>query len=389
MKIGIAGPILTDSLKRYLNLPAIYPKGLGGISVNNLIIGLLQLGCKVSVYTLDINVTRQVELNGEKLKIYFGEYRRNGRSRMLDCFRKEYKQIEKFIRIDMPDIVNAHWGYEFAIGAIKSGYPHLITLRDVPLEILKLTKDLYSLERLIINYWVMRNGMHFSANSAYTAEKLKRFKKQLPVISNSILIKYISENPKELSQSKVRIVSILNGWGEIKNPQPALKAFSTIRKEFGTKVEYHLFGPGYEQNGFGHSWTRDNDLLDGVFFHGQLPYEQLMNQLRNYDLLLHPSLEKSFGMTLIEAMAQGLPVIAGKYSGAVPWVLNYGKNGILVDVASTKEIADALRMLTHDEDLYRQLSSDGIQYVWNNFSEDIIAREHLELYRRVLNGQKD
>lgn len=130
-------------------------------------------------------------------------------------------------------------------------------------------------------------------------------------------------------------------------------------------------------------------MLDGVFFHGQLPYEQLMNQLRNYDLLLHPSLEESFGMTLIEAMAQGLPVIAGKYSGAVPWVLNYGKNGILVDVASTKEIADALRMLTHDEDLYRQLSSDGIQYVWNNFSEDIIAREHLELYRRVLNGQKD
>ena len=72
MKICIAGPILTDSLKRYLNLPAIYPKGLGGISVNNLIIGLLQLGCKVSVYTLDINVTSQVELNGEKLKIYFG-----------------------------------------------------------------------------------------------------------------------------------------------------------------------------------------------------------------------------------------------------------------------------------------------------------------------------
>jgi len=384
MKIGIAGPVLIDSFKDFLHLPKSYPKGLGGSNVINLIIGLLKLNKTVSVYTLDVSVKELVILEGEHLKIYIGEYRERGRDKMLDLFRKEWKQIEQFIKLDKPDIVNAHWGYEFAIGTIKSGYPHLITLHDVPIEILKLKKDLYRLIRLIMNYWVMKNGKHFSANSPYTAEKLKGFKKFLPIIPNSISSEYLSSHPKNYPNNKIRIVSLLSGWGEIKNPQPALKAFSLIRKKFGDKVEYHLFGTGYEKDGDGFSWAKENHLLDGVFFNGLKTYHEMMRLLSDYDILLHPSKEESFGMTLIEAMAKGLPVIAGKNSGAVPWLLNYGECGILVDVTSSSEIMNAIQNLINDKMLYEKLSVDGFRYINANFLDINVASKLLEIMKDII-----
>ena len=386
MKIGIAGPILTDSLKNFLDLPQTYPKGLGGTNLNNLIYGLLNLGYTVSVYTLDVNVKNQLIIEGERLKIYYGEYRKRGRSRMVDLFRKEYRQIEQFIKFDKPDIVNAHWGYEYAIGAIKSGFPHLITLHDVPIEILKLKKDLYRFIRFLMNYWVMKNGKQFSANSPYTAEKLKYFKYKLPIISNSILSEEIVEKSKVFPKSNVNIVSLLSGWGEIKNPKPALRAFSSLRTKYGDKLEYHLFGSGYERNGTGYLWAKENNLANGVHFHGLIAYANMMQLLSNYDVLLHPSKEESFGMTLIEAMAKGLPVIAGKNSGAVPWVLNYGKNGILIDITSAEEIAAAIEFLINDKMLYEKLSIDGIKYVKKNFSNTKIAEDYLRIYKNVLDA---
>ncbi|MEJ5352687.1 MAG: glycosyltransferase family 4 protein [Melioribacteraceae bacterium] len=384
MHIGIAGPILTDSLKNYLELPKNYPKGLGGSNVNNLIIGLLKLGHKVSIYTLDVDVREPKVLNGKQLKVYFGEYRKRARHRMQDFFRKESQQIKEFIQTDKPEIVNAHWGYEFAIGTIKSGYPHIITLHDVPMEILKLQKDLYRVVRLLMNYWVMKNGKYFCANSPYTADKLKKFSKDIPVIPNSILSEWIVDKPKEFPNEKTKIISLLSGWGEIKNPQPAIKAFSMLRKKYKDKIEYHLYGSGYEKFGIGYNWAKENDLLDGIYFHGPKPYWEIIELLPNYDILLHPAKEESFGMTLIEAMAKGLPVIAGKNSGAVQWVLNYGENGILVDVTSPDDIANGIERLINDKLLYEKLSLEGLKYVLSQFNDEKIAKQYINIYRNLL-----
>lgn len=388
MHIGIAGPILTDSLKNYLEPPKNYPKGLGGSNVNNLIIGLLKLGHKVTIYTLDVDINGPIVLSGNQLKIYFGEYRKKARYRMLDFFRKEAQQIKEFIQVDKPEIVNAHWGYEYAIGAIKSGYPYVITLHDVPIKILKLHKDLYRFIRFLVNLWVMKNGKYFCANSPYTADKLKIFKKNMPVIPNSILSEWIVEKPKGFPEGKIKIVSLLSGWGEIKNPQQALKAFSILRKKYKEKIEYHLYGSGYEENGLGYRWANENSLLDGVYFHGLKPYNELMELLPNYDILLHPAKEESFGMTLIEAMAKGLPVVAGINSGAVLWVLNYGENGVLVNVGSTNDIVNGIERVIKDKMLYEKLSKKGLEYVKQNFTEVNVANMCLNIYKNLCESHR-
>jgi len=388
MKIGIAGPVEINSLKQHLHLDkdSYLELGLGGTSVNNLVNSLLNRGFHVSVYTLDSKVSERLILSGEKLKVYFGHYRTSHRQRGLDFFRKESHQIRRFIEEDKPDIVHAHWSYEFAIGALKSKLPHVITFRDSAWDILKLHRDSFRVIRYMMDYWVKRNGQNFTVNSIYLQKKLSSFKKNITIVPNSINEQFIG-NKKKYPSNKILIISILNGWTERKNPQKALLAFKMLREQYGEKVEYHLYGPGYGVQRNSKGWAKENECLDGVRFCGEMSHVEMMGKIRDYDILLHPALEESFGNTLLEGLANGLPIIGGKEAGAVPWVLNEGENGLLVDVTSSEEMYKALKRLMDDVILFEKLSSEGIDYIIQNFTNDKILDKYLEIYHQIIKNK--
>ncbi len=381
MKIGIAGPITTSSFNEYLFEDYNeLPTGLGGTSLNNLILGLLAKGKQISIYTLDPKVSKPIIAKGKNLTIYYGKFRKNNRIKSLDFCYREWKDILSFILSDEPDIVSAHWGYEFAVAAIKSGIPHIITLRDSPLKILKINKNLYRFSRFILNKWVMRRGQNFIAISPYIKDEYRN-KYDMEIIPNSTSIP--NSTIKRKPNDKVFIVSILSDWSRLKNPKPAVRAFNEYYKH-NKNVEYHLYGKGCSINGIGYKWAKKNNLLDGIHFKGYLDYSNLMNVLNNYHLLIHPSLEESFGNTLIEAMARGIPVIAGNKSGAVPWVLNYGENGILIDITSSSEIYMSIKFLFENQKSYELYSEKGIEYCNSFFSLERIADKYLKAFSKII-----
>ncbi|GAB4111168.1 MAG: hypothetical protein OHK0057_13710 [Thermoflexibacter sp.] len=386
MKIGIASPINIKSLQEFLDIEAESPYlslGMGATAVNTIILGLLRQGHRVAVYTLDPKVTEPLILKGKLLTIYIGHYRKgNAFQRASDFFKPEITQLKNFILQDKPDIVNAHWSYEFAIATIQSKVPHLITFRDEAWEILKYHKDTYRVFRFLMDRWVRWNGKNFSANSPYLEAKLKNIK-NLTMIPNPIDDRYILEQRKTLDKP-VKIVSILTGWIERKNPKNALLAFKKLRKIYKENIELYLYGQNFGKGKQAEIWAIENQCTEGVHFMGIVPHTDLMQQLKSYHILLHTALEESFGNTLLEGMALGLPVVAGRDSGAVPWVLNYGKNGVLVDVTDVDDIIKGVQSLIEDKNLYQSLSTDGLSYVRANFSSAYIAQKYYELYKEIL-----
>lgn len=97
------------------------------------------------------------------------------------------------------------------------------------------------------------------------------------------------------------------------------------------------------------------------------------------DILVAPSLHEGFGMTLLEAMACGTPVITSNLS-AMPEVA--GDAGILVDPHSSEEIASAVTHLHNDPVYYQMLVAKGLdrakQFTWENTAVQIAQiYEHL------------
>lgn len=85
---------------------------------------------------------------------------------------------------------------------------------------------------------------------------------------------------------------------------------------------------------------------------------------------------ENFGLTVVEAAACGLPVIASPTGGPKEIVGN-AKNGILVDVEDTKAIANALKQIISDNSLWEIYSTNGIKagaedYSWSSHTEKYI-----------------
>jgi L-malate glycosyltransferase len=388
MKIGIAGPMAVSSLKNYLN--EVQPEHLklgvlgSATAVQTLAIGLLEAGHTLSVYTLSSKLGEPVILKGDRLTIYVGNMRSNRRTRALDLYNREAKQIKKFILQDKPDIVNAHWSYEYAEGTLRAKVPHLITFRDAAWEILRFNPDIYRALRWLQDFLVRWRGKNYSVNSSYLQQKLSFFRKNIPIIPNPINQSFILDSGKSISKDKITLISILNFFSPRKNAQSALLAFKELRKKYGDKIEYHFYGANFEANGKAQKWAEANNCHEGVLFNGKIDHNELMAKMPSFDIVIHPALEESFGNTLLEGMASGVPVIAGESAGAVPWVLNYGKNGLLVDVKSPTAIFEAVEKLINDQTLYDNLSHSGIDYVRQNFSIGVVTQMYVNLYQQIL-----
>ena len=90
-----------------------------------------------------------------------------------------------------------------------------------------------------------------------------------------------------------------------------------------------------------------------------------------------PSWQEQFGMVFVEAMASGLPVIAG-YSGSIPEVV--GDTGILVPPADFHELVVALRTIAEDKKLREKLGKSGRKRAEKEFNPKRISKKIKSVY---------
>jgi glycosyltransferase involved in cell wall biosynthesis len=125
------------------------------------------------------------------------------------------------------------------------------------------------------------------------------------------------------------------------------------------------------------------DAAKRVTFAGLVPHTDVPEYYANADIYINPSFYESFGMSIIEAMAAGLPVVATRV-GAVPDLISHGQNGLLVDAASSAAIADAVSSLFANPSLARSIASAGREMVCNQFSYETICSALMQMYRDTL-----
>lgn len=384
MKIGIASQVTISAFKSHLYEYQDAPNGLGGTSVNLLVLALLEQGEQVVIYTLDRGVDKPITLRGERLTIHIGKYRR--RLRQIDFFRAEAKQIQKMILADPPDIVHAHWTYEFALGALWSKIPTVITVRDWAPVVLNSMRNNYRLVRLLMNNWVFRSTRNFISNSHYIQKLIeKKYSYVTPVIPNPINIKLFDANKSKEpgGNGKPTIISINNGFDSRKNVTRLIRAFVEIEKSI-PEARLILIGGGYEADGMAAQWAKKNGCFsENIEFMGPQEYERAMEVLAKATIMVHPSIEESFGNVLVEAMCLDVPVIGGKDSGAVPWVLDFGRAGVLVDVNNHQEIATHAIELINNSAKRSEFVEAGRAYAFEKFHPEKVANEHLKIYKEI------
>lgn len=97
----------------------------------------------------------------------------------------------------------------------------------------------------------------------------------------------------------------------------------------------------------------------------------------------HPSPVESFGIVILEAMCARLPVVAHNGTG-LPWIVEHGKTGFVVDASDTPAYAGYFSQLLQDSDLRRKMGEAGYQLALTKYSQKAIATQLLQSYQEVL-----
>jgi sucrose-phosphate synthase len=103
---------------------------------------------------------------------------------------------------------------------------------------------------------------------------------------------------------------------------------------------------------------------------------------KNRGVFINPALTEPFGLTLIEAAASGLPIIATEDGGPRD-IIEYCKNGILIDPLDIEAIGHALYEALTDKDRWQRWSKNGIRGANRHFSWESHVDTYLKLYRKL------
>ncbi|MDO8879944.1 MAG: glycosyltransferase [Coriobacteriia bacterium] len=386
LHVAVLGPMSLDLLElgpqRHASLPVGYPAPI----ISSIVSGYLDEGMRVTAITTSAGIDETLVFANGSLTVIVVP--RTGPRSALRMFATERSAIVYALRGVQPDVVHAHWTYEFAAAALDSGVPALITVHDDATKVLRycatrtwqdpdlLDRVSYLTLRALLDSRIRYRGRYFSAPSGYIANRIQVSNtRQVRVIPNFLNPDNLPFAVPQVDREKT-IVTVSNGFRGRKNVPAAIRAFAESGlSELGWR--YELVGAQLEPSGPAEDWASHHGLDARVEFVGTTTYSDTLNRIARASFMLHPALEESFGMTVLEAMALGTPVIGGSSAGNIPALLD-GDAGILCNVRSPEAIGAEIRRLAGDSMLWKSVSDTAAERATKRYGRDRIVRIYAE-----------
>jgi len=112
-------------------------------------------------------------------------------------------------------------------------------------------------------------------------------------------------------------------------------------------------------------------VIDAIHLPGWVEGGEKEALLRNADVLVLPSYFEGLPVCVLEAMANGIPVVATKVGG-IPDVLEDGLSGILVNAGDIDQLAVAITRVLHDTSLRARLQEAGLARVRERYAAEVV-----------------
>jgi glycosyltransferase involved in cell wall biosynthesis len=195
--------------------------------------------------------------------------------------------------------------------------------------------------------------------SAFTASQVEHYLKvpatRIRVIHHGVIPRPIPDLPRE------KVVLCVGAIQKRKNQALLMRAFRALPEDWVLVLA--------GSHGYAAKMALDG-ANERIQITGYLTEEELAGWYARASIFAFPSLDEGFGMPVLEAMAAGIPVIAGNRS-ALPEVS--GDAAEMVDPESEEQLAEALCRLAGDEGRRRELIARGFdrarQFTWESAVE--------------------
>jgi glycosyltransferase involved in cell wall biosynthesis len=171
-------------------------------------------------------------------------------------------------------------------------------------------------------------------------------------------------HPRDHARSGGHVV-VARNLEDIYDIPTALRAFARIREQV-PNARLTIVGSGTAQAAL-ERMSGELGLADAVTFTGRIDNERMADLYRTVDLTLNPSRVDNMPVSLLEAMASGVPIVSTN-AGGIPDMVEDGTTALLVPVGDAAGMAAAALRVMNDPVLARSLRDAGFEaaqrYTW-------------------------
>ena len=168
-----------------------------------------------------------------------------------------------------------------------------------------------------------------------------------------------------------------------KNIKTLIRAFSDVVKVY-SDVKLAIGGsgdPGYVNQLV--DLARQHNISHKIVFLGYIPDEDVPRFYAACDMIVVPSFQESFGITILEGMASKKPIAAANAGGIVEFVKD-GVNGVLFNPKNHVELANAILKVKDDEKFARTISSRARKMAETKYSWNSVAHRIIKVYDKMI-----
>jgi glycosyltransferase involved in cell wall biosynthesis len=299
------------------------------------------------------------------------------------CFPQILRRVREILQADGPDVVHCHWYKANLLAYLASRRGKTISL--------------VSTQHGMPEYLGRRVDIKYTALHRFNFFLLSRYFQGTVAVSNEVWKTLTEQHNFDESRTFV----IYNGTEPYDGALPdrsggrftigssgrffPVKDFP-LMVEIAREIARHAAGIRFELAGTGPEKERIAEMvrlhgLDRTFlFRGFL--SQVSTFYQGLHLYLNTSRHEGIPMSVLEAMAHGLPVVAPDVGG-LKEILDDGVHGFLVKGRDPRSFAERCMLLYRDDALRQRMGLAAKARIETVFSNDRMARDYHELYRNI------
>ncbi|MBK7866193.1 MAG: glycosyltransferase [Ignavibacteriales bacterium] len=265
----------------------------------------------------------------------------------------ELKRLKKLIREINPDIVHAHYASSYGfLGALSGKHPFAVSVWGL---------DVFSfpnrspLHKKVFRYTLSKADTIFST-SRFMAEETKKYTKK-EIIITPFGVDFNKFHPVVKGKSEVIKIGMIKLVSPKYGQEYLIRAFAQVANELPEKkLELIICGSGVDEEPM-KNLAKSLGIMDKVTFMGYVMNEKVHEIHKELDIEVYPSTDDSetFGVSAVEAMACGNPIIASRVGG-LQYLFKDGEAGFLVPPKEVDPIVEKLKILILDEELRKRMS---------------------------------
>lgn len=300
-------------------------------------------------------------------------------------------KIADVARFENLDIIHAHYAIPHAVSAYlacqilgeEKKLKTVTTLHGTDITLIGLDSGFLPLVRFSIE-----KSDAVTAVSRFLAEKTKtgfNVKRNIDVISNFVDTDLYSRQPctpfkRQIAPSGEKILMHISNFRPVKRVADTIHIFAKVLEKIPSKLVLVGDGPDRVEC---ERLSRELGIAEHVRFLGK--QTALPELLSSADLFLLPSQSESFGLSALEAMSCGVPVVATSMGG-IPEVVVHGENGYIAELGDIDRMAKYAVELLSSTKRWQVFSEKARERAVSQFRTDLIVPQYEQLYQSLINS---